>query len=395
MYRSYAILSALLATSLFTQTLLAVGPEPIPLWPDGAPDAKGEAEHDTPTIRIYQPAKEKATGCAVVICPGGGYGILAYDHEGHQVAKWFSKVGVTGVVLRYRHAPDYRHPTPLNDAQRAIRYVRSNAKKLGVSPNRIGIMGFSAGGHLASTAATHFAGGNDASDDSVEQVSCRPDFAVLGYPVISMTADFGHKGSRRNLLGDADSDQLATHLSNDQQVTSETPPTFIFHTGEDTGVPVENALAFYQALRKANVRGELHIYQFGPHGLGLAPGEPAASTWNERMHAWLRTNGLLADVERAAVEGTVRLNGEDLRWGTIAFVPEGDANEPVAFAMISKGKFHIPDYRGAVVGPCRLEIRDLGSVEPRPTIEDVRRLDGGDYRVDVTAKSNKVVIELE
>ena len=184
-------------------------------------------------------------------------------------------------------------------------------------------------------------------------------------------------------------------LSNEKQVTSETPPTFIFHTGEDTGVPAENSLAFFQALRKANVRGELHIYQFGPHGVGLASGEPAASSWNERMYAWLRTNGLLAEVRRAAVEGIVRLNGKDLRWGSITFEPEDNPNKPAAFAMISRGKFRIPDYRGAAVGACRIEVRDLGAVEPRPTIDDVRRLDGGNYHIDVRPDSNKLVIELK
>jgi acetyl esterase/lipase len=376
-------------------TLMAAGPAPLPLWPDGAPDAKGDAEHDTPHIRIYQPSKEKANGCGVVICPGGGYGILATDHEGHQVAKWFNSIGVTGFVLRYRHAPHYRHPTPLNDVQRAIRYVRANGKKLGVAPNRIGVMGFSAGGHLASTAATHFDDGKADSADPIERQGCRPNFAILGYPVISMTEDFGHKGSRRNLLGDEPSEELAKLLSNEKQVTSETPPTFIFHTGEDSGVPVENALAFYQALRKANVPGELHIYQFGPHGVGLAAGDPVANTWKERLGDWLRTSSFLTDAKRAAVEGTVRVDGKDLRWGMITFVSEAGENQPTAFAMISRGKFRIPEHRGAVVGRCRIEVRDLGSVEPRPTIENVQRLDGGDYRVDVKDGTNKLVIELK
>jgi acetyl esterase/lipase len=365
------------------------------LWPDGAPDAKGDAEHDTPTIRIYHPPEGTANGCGVVICPGGGYGILAYDHEGAQVAKWFNSIGVTGFVLRYRHAPHYKHPTPLGDAQRAIRYVRANAETIGVSPRRIGIMGFSAGGHLASTAATHFDSGNADSDDPIDRQSCRPDFAVLGYAVISMTADFGHKGSRRNLIGEGGSDELANLLSNEKQVTPETPPTFLFHTGEDAGVPVENALAFYSALRKAKVPGELHIYQYGPHGVGLAAGDPVVHTWKERLGDWLTTSGFRADVERAAVEGTVRLNGEDLRWGMITFVPTDSTNQPTAFAMISRGKFSIPKHRGAVVGPCLIQVRDLGTVEPRPTIEDVQRLDNGDYRVDVKAGNNKLVIELE
>lgn len=389
------ILFATIALSIAPGLLLAAAPEPVKLWADGAPDAKGEAEHDTPTIRVYHPPEGKVNGCGVVICPGGGYGILAYDHEGHQVAKWFNSIVVTGFVLRYRHAPHYKHPTPLGDAQRAIRYVRTNAKELGVSPQRIGIMGFSAGGHLASTAATHFDSGKPDADDSVDRASCRPDFAILGYPVISMTEDFGHTGSRRNLIGEDGSEELANLLSNEKQVTSETAPTFIFHTGEDTGVPVENALAFYSALRKAKVPGELHVYQFGPHGVGLAAGDPVANTWKERLGDWLKTSGFLSDVERAAIEGTVRSGGKDVRWGMITFVPQGNSNQPTAFAMISRGKFQIPEHRGAAVGTCRIEVRDLGSVEPRPTIDDVKRLDGGNYQVDVKPGSNKLVVELE
>ena len=379
---------------LLASTSLAVAPDAIPLWPDGAPDAKGKEEHDTPTIRVYQPPTDKATGCGVVICPGGGYGILAYDHEGHQVAKWFNSIGVTGIVLRYRHGPHYRHPTPLGDAQRAIRYVRANAKELGVAPHRIGIMGFSAGGHLASTAATHFNSGTADAADPVERQSCRPDFTVLGYPVISLTADFAHRGSGRNLLGPDADPKLLESLSNEKHVTSETPPTFIFHTNEDTGVPVENSLAFFQALRKAHVPAELHIYQFGPHGLGLAAGVPADGTWKERLHDWLKTSGLLADVTRAAVEGTVRVGGKELRWGIITFVPADSSNQPTAFAMVSRGKFNIPAFRGAVVGKCRIEVRDLGSVEPRPTIDDVKRVDNGDHRVQIKPGINKLVIEL-
>ncbi len=250
---------------------LAAGPEPLKLWPDGAPGAVGNEPADFPELRVYLPAEDKATGAGIVICPGGGYGALAMDHEGHQVAKWLNTIGVAGFVLKYRLGRRYQHPAPLQDAQRAMRYVRAHAKEWKIDPHRLGIMGFSAGGHLASTVATHFDAGDPKSDDPIERESCRPDFAILCYPVISMTEPFGHSGSKRNLLGPNPDPKLAENLSNEKQVTADTPPTFIFHTGADTGVPVENSLAFYQALRKAKVPAEMHIYQEGPHGVGLAP----------------------------------------------------------------------------------------------------------------------------
>ncbi len=199
LFRKAALL-VLLTTCLITHDARAVGPEPLLLWPDGAPGAKGDEAGDRPEVRIYLPDEKMASGAGVVICPGGGYGVLATDHEGHQVARWFNSQGVAAFVLKYRLGPRYHHPAPLQDAQRAIRYVRGNADKLGVSPDRIGIMGFSAGGHLAATAATHFDKGHADDGDPIQRVSCRPDFVILGYPVISFIEEFGHAGSRRNLL---------------------------------------------------------------------------------------------------------------------------------------------------------------------------------------------------
>jgi acetyl esterase/lipase len=274
------IAAMLVAAGTFAtaQSAFAVGPEAWPLWADGAPHAQGTDESDTPTIRAYLPQEldgVKATGAGVVICPGGGYGILAMDHEGHQLAKWFQKNGVAGFVLRYRHAPKYRHPVPMEDAQRAIRYVRANSEKLGVDAGRVGIMGFSAGGHLSSTVATHFDAGNPEAKDVVDRQSCRPDFAVLCYPVVSLTAPYAHQGSGRNLFGpDVDQEKLES-LSNEKHVTAETPPTFLFHTAEDKGVDAQNSIAFFLALRKAGVPSEMHIYQDGPHGVGMAPADPA------------------------------------------------------------------------------------------------------------------------
>lgn len=380
-------LSMLGAMLLSATSLSAAGPEPILLWPEGAPGAIGDEPADKPELRIYLPAKEKATGAGVVICPGGGYGILATDHEGHQIARWFNTIGVAGFVLKYRHAPRYRHPAPLADAQRAIRHVRANAGQLNVSPRRIGIMGFSAGGHLASTAATHFDSGKPESEDPVERVSSRPDYAILGYPVISMIEEYGHAGSRQRLLGDNFDSQLAEFLSNEKQVTKETPPCFLFHTGEDAAVPVENSLAFYRALTKAGVPAELHVYQYGPHGVGLAPGAPDLAGWKDRLADWMKTSGFLADVTRAEVSGTVTVNGQPLRWGQITFIPVDSNNKPAAFAMISQGKYQIPAARGVVVGENRVEIHDLGSVEPRPTVEEARKFET-DLRATVgTGKS--------
>lgn len=347
-----------------------IGPAPVLLWPDGAPGAKGDGDADKPAVRIYPAPGDTNSGAAVVVCPGGGYGILATDHEGIQVARFLNTIGVNAFVLRYRVAP-YRHPAPLNDVQRSIRFVRSGARKWGVSPRRIGVMGFSAGGHLASTAATHFSQGQKDAADPIERVGCRPDFAILAYPVITMTADFGHQGSKRNLLGKRVNDkELAEKLSSEKQVTAETSPTFLFHTGEDKAVPVENSLAFYAALKKARVPAELHVYQYGPHGVGLAPASPVVSTWKRRLADWLRTSGFLSDTERAAVSGEVTLSGKAVRWGMIAFLPN-NKRDPIAWGRVSRGKFAIPAHRGAAVGTNRMMLYLMGDVRAEPTVEDV------------------------
>lgn len=268
-------------------------PRTEPLWPASAPGALGTDDADKPALTIYLPAKPQAIGTAVVICPGGGYGGLAMDHEGHQVARWLTARGVAAVILKYRLGPKYRHPVMLQDVLRAIRVVRSRATELGVRPERIGVMGFSAGGHLASSAATLFDHPSGKVADGLETVSSRPDFAVLVYPVIVFGADVTHKGSQRNLLGDNASQELVTQLSTDRQVTAKTPPTFLFHTTEDTAVPPQNSLAFYLALKQAGVPAELHIYEKGAHGVGLAPHDRELSTWPDRLLGWLRVRGLL------------------------------------------------------------------------------------------------------
>jgi acetyl esterase/lipase len=262
------------------------------LWPNGAPGAMGTEPKDKPSLTIWLPPADKANGTAVVICPGGGYGGLATDHEGKQVAEWFTKRGVTAFMLKYRHAP-YRHPVPLQDAQRAVRTVRAKAKDWNIDPKRIGIMGFSAGGHLASTAGTHFDDGKSDAADPIDRIGCRPDFLILCYPVITLEPPFAHTGSRDNLLGKGADAKLVESLSNDKQVTDKTPPTFLFHTDGDKGVVPENSILFYMALRKAKVPAELHIYEKGNHGVGLAPKDPVLSSWPDRLNAWLDGRGLL------------------------------------------------------------------------------------------------------
>ena len=263
------------------------------LWPKGAPGAVGDDLLDKPKLTIYRAPTDKANGAAVVICPGGGYWVVASDHEGKQVAEWLNGLGVSAFVLQYRLAPRYHHPAPLQDAQRAMRLVRARAAEWGIDPARVGMLGFSAGGHLTATAGTHYDGGDAAAADPVGRQGSRPDFLVLCYPVITLKPPFSHSGSRDNLLGKEADAALVESLSNETQVTPETPPTFLWHTNEDTGVPAENSILFYMALRKAGVPAELHIYERGRHGLGLAQMDAAAGSWPGRLADWLRTRGLL------------------------------------------------------------------------------------------------------
>jgi acetyl esterase/lipase len=267
------------------------------VWPNGAPDAKGVAPGDKPTLTFFLPAKEKATGAAVLICPGGGYAGLAADYEGDDVARWFNSFGVAGIVLRYRHSGSgagYRHPTPLNDAQRSMSIIRSKAIELNIDPGKIGVAGFSAGGHLASSLGTHFNTGNLSAIDPIERISCRPDFMILVYPVITMNFPYVNQGSRENLLGKNPDQKLVDLMSNDLQVNSKTPPAFIVHTTEDSIVTVENSLMFYSALRKAGVPVEMHIFLKGKHGygLGLGKNKGEVSNWPVLCEKWMQIIGI-------------------------------------------------------------------------------------------------------
>jgi acetyl esterase/lipase len=281
---------------MFTLFVALVQGQPAPapkmelLWPNGAPGALGNEESDRPSLTVYLP-QSKAMNSGVVVCPGGGYGMLAVDHEGGQVAQWLNARGVAAFVLRYRLGPRYHHPIELGDAQRALRFVRFHAADYGIASDKIGIWGFSAGGHLASTAGTHFDAGNPNAADSIDRVSSRPDFMILAYPVISFTTPYTHRGSLRNLLGDNPDPKIAASLSNETQVTPETPPAFLFHTTTDSGVPAENSVLFYLALRKAGVPAEMHIYERGEHGVGLALFDPILSSWPRRLEGWMRLHG--------------------------------------------------------------------------------------------------------
>jgi acetyl esterase/lipase len=254
-----------------------------PLWPEGAPGALGKEDKDIPTLTPFLPDPANATGAAIVICPGGGYGALA-PHEGASYARFLNEYGVAGFVLKYRlGSGGYRHPVMLHDAARAVRLVRARAGEWKVDPHRIGIMGSSAGGHLASTLLTHFDAGTPDAADPVERQSSRPDLGILCYAVITL-GQFTHEGTKLNLLGKDPSPELVRLLSNELQVTKDTPPCFIWHTYEDKAVPVENSLQFAESLRKAGVPFDLHIYRKGQHGLGLGTRD-----WNpEKMHPWTR-----------------------------------------------------------------------------------------------------------
>lgn len=265
----------------------------LPLWSAAAPGAQGTADADIPAITVYLPRTLTQGTPAMIVCPGGGYGALAANHEGRQVANYLNSLGMAAFVLRYRLGPKYHHPVQLGDAQRAIRSVRAKAAEWRIDPARIGIMGFSAGGHLAMTASTIVDAGQPQASDAIDRVSSRPDFTVLGYPVISLTAAWTHQGSRRNLLGDPPDAELVKKLSGELAVTRDTPPTFLFHTNQDTGVPPENSVHYYLALRQAGVPAEMHIFERGPHGVGLANNDPALSAWSALLANWLRVRGVI------------------------------------------------------------------------------------------------------
>ena len=269
----------------------------IRLWDGDAPGARGSDDADVPTLTPFLLPPAKAGGAAFIVCPGGAYGHLA-PHEGAPVAQWLNTLGIHAFVLKYRLGPKYHHPAEMLDVQRAIRLLRCRAEQWHLDPNRIGIVGFSAGGHLASTVITHFQGGNPSAPDPVDRVSSRPNFAILAYPIVTLRAPWTHPESVHNLLGPNPDPTLVDELSNELHVGPDTPPTFLFHTGQDAAVPPENSVLFYAALRRAGVPAELHIYAEGPHGVGLANGHgkaprvPGLLSWPLRAEEWLESQWL-------------------------------------------------------------------------------------------------------
>lgn len=265
--------------------------ETIPLWPAGhVPGALGTDATDIPTLTLY-PAPNP-NGAAVVVCPGGGYGHLA-DHEGEPVARWLNTLGVWAGVMRYRLGPRYHHPAPHADASRALRTVRYRAQMWNVDPARVGILGFSAGGHLASSVSVYHDDGDGKASDPVDQHASRPNISVLLYPVIALDGPAAHTGSRRNLLGDTPDAALVERLSTDRHVTSQTPPTFLVHSADDKAVPVENSLRYASALSKAGVPFGLEIFEHGGHGFGMGKDDPVLTSWPAACVAWMRHRGFL------------------------------------------------------------------------------------------------------
>lgn len=295
MLRAAAVASVLsFASPISAQDVPTTAPPAtVLLWPDGAPGALGDAAKDKPSVILHRAPVPASTHPAIVVCPGGGYGHLAMDHEGRQIAAWLNGLGITAVVLDYRHrAKGYGHPYPLLDAQRAVRLVRANADAWGIDPHAVGVIGFSAGGHLASSVCVHHDGGDPEAQDPIDRQSCRPDFAVLCYAVLAFGQDFTHRGSQDNLLGKAPTDALVREMSSEQQVAATTPPTFLWHTTADPVVPVRNSVAYYLALVQHGVPCEMHLFADGPHGIGLAKGT-AAGAWPDLCARWLQTRGVL------------------------------------------------------------------------------------------------------
>ena len=284
-------------------------PFTLKLWPGGIPGSLVSPEYKEvstvedgiitrwdrvtdPSVTVCLPPEGKATGTAVLICPGGGYGTLAFNHVGNDIAGWLNNNGIAGIILKYRLPSDQimkdKSTGPLQDAQEAIRIIRRNARAWNIDTARIGVIGFSAGGHLASTLSTHF---DEKVYESKDNISARPDFSVLIYPVITMDESFTHLGSRRNLLGENPSGETLRHFSNEMQIRENTPPAFLVHSSDDAVVPVRNSMAYYKALVKFNIPSELHIFQEGGHGYGLAVSTETQSAWPRLCLDWLRASG--------------------------------------------------------------------------------------------------------
>jgi len=315
----------------------------VELWSQIAPRAVGDLDIDRPQLTIHLPASDTATGTGVIVNPGGGYRKLASDHEGLQVARWLNRRGIAAFVLRYRLGERYHSDVSLLDGLRAVRLVRHRAADFGIAENRIGMLGFSAGGHLAVAVGTRWDAGNPEADDPIERASSRPDFLV---PVYAVT-----NGILRGRKADE-------YTPADVRVNESTPPTFLVHTHEDGVVPASQSTLFYDALLRAGVQAELHIYGFGEHGTGLCPGDPDFREWPALLVNWLRRCGFLTQGHRQPVTGRVTLDGEAMGMAWVTFCPVDD-NAPLARARASHhegGRFAIPASHGIVPGPHRVVV---------------------------------------
>ncbi|MGB6742807.1 MAG: alpha/beta hydrolase [Terracidiphilus sp.] len=264
------------------------------LWPNGAPGAVGTEEQDKPRLEIFS-GFGPGLHTAVIVCPGGGYLHLAYEKEGTRIAEWLNLRGITAFVLTYRLAPRYHYPAPILDGYRSVRWVRSQAQQYNIDPDRIGMWGFSAGGHLVGIVGTHFDDGNSQAADPIDRMSDRPDFVISSYGGLSLQEGIAKPHAMGALLGDNPSPELVEDMSPDKHVTARTPPYFLYATTTDQSVPVLSSVAFYTALVRAGVPAEMHIFQQGPHGTALGQAYPALSAWPELLENWLRLNGWIAE----------------------------------------------------------------------------------------------------
>lgn len=354
----------------------AIDIEALRLWQDRAPQATGDDLLDQPILSLHLP--KQGNGCGVLVCPGGGYRTLASDHEGLQVAMWLNRRGIAAFVLRYRLGPTYHSSVSLQDAQRALRIIRSRAEEFSLSTDRIGMLGFSAGGHLSCAAGTTWDEGDPAHDDPVERQHCKPDFIV---PVYAVT-----NGARRGRKADE-------YHPVDEAVTATTPPAFIVTTHEDTIVPANQSTLFYDAMLAAGATAELHIFSNGEHGLGLMPGDPDAGQWTNLLANWLRRQGFLTPASRIKVTGSLRIDNAAPGSAWITFVPE-DADQPIARVRInraSEGHFEIPLSSGPTSGWHELQVHLVSDQFPATGTGRFTLADSREHRQRVFIEANEKV----
>lgn len=378
----------LLAVCSFATVCHAADPKTILLWPDGAPQAVGTEDRDKPSLLLYPAPADKATGACVIVAPGGGYNVLAIDHEGQQVARWFNSFGVSAVVLRYRLKPKYQPITALLDGKRAVRWVRANAKELNADPKRIGMLGFSAGAHLTASVAIENDAGKADATDPVEKESCRPDYTFFIY-------------GGATAVGDPKS--FGPNDPPGPGFTKDSPPVFLMCSNMDSLLP--RALETYKALQAAKVDTEVHIYGgWGPHGLGMAPGEPGLGTWPDLARTWMRRMNYLTDQARASIKGKLTLDGEPVNRAWVTLIPLDNPNAPIAathFGQNYKGAYKLDEKFGPIPGKYRVEIRiHAHKFTDFPSIDDVLLLTkltpaGEEMRVEVKPGENEFNFDLK